>query len=228
MKDFAILTVLFNDSQELYDMSIRAFDCFPKEIELFSVVNKRLENKEYPKFVKYIDNDENCLARAWNIGLKELFKRYNYVIVSGLDSMSPPLNLLEELVDTLKDHPEYGLTAGVALGRQIESYEIKHGDGSFSFYCISKECYEKVGSFNEDYKPAYFEDDDYLERLWEKGYKPTKNEHVIYWHMSQGTVKHSLELKKKYAEFMNKNLALFKKTYGKVPDHLPKDIKFGT
>ena len=223
--NFAILTVMYNDTKEGYETNMRAFDYFPKEAEQVCIINKSFETPDIDN-VRFIKNDENCLARAWNIGLKEIFKKYDFVVVSGLDSMAPPLHLIQQLVDLNKNNPTYGFTAGVALGVQINRYSVEHGDGSFSFYCISKECFEKVGDFDERYKPAYFEDNDYLERMWKAGYKPQKDNFVVYHHMFQGTVKQSPELQKQYAEFMNRNLAIFKKDYKKVPDHLPKNIIF--
>lgn len=235
MNKYAILTVIYHENEEQFNMAIRTWDSFPKDADIYAVFNRKYKDGEYPKNIKYLTNDENCLAKAWNMGLTEIFKKYDYAIVSGLDSMSPPEYDLNILVEALSDNPNYGITSAVPMGMVNGVEDIEHGDGSFSFFCISKNTFEaltyedkgkeKVG-FNENYKPAYFEDNDYLERLWDSGYTPKRFNNITYYHLFQGSVKHGQEIARSYGDFMQKNLELFKKTYGKVPDHLPKDIVF--
>lgn len=225
--NYAILTVIYHETKEHFNAAINTWNSFPKEREIFAVTNRKLEGVDYPKSIKYIDNDRNILARGWNLGLQEIFKKYDYTIVSNLDLQSPSDEQLLSMINELDKHPEYGVIG--ANNWDIQSNDnvpLKHGDGSFSLYVISKKTFKKVGKFNEGYLRAYFEDSDYTERLWQSGFKPIKMNSVKYWHYVQGTIKMSDEIRKEYPKFMQKNLELFKKTYGKVPDHLPKDIKF--
>lgn len=221
-----ILTVIYHETVEHFNMAIKAWNSFPEDSNIIAVINKKLDGVEYPDNITYIENDENCLAKAWNKGLKEIFKTSEYAIVSGLDSISPTKDKLEKLVGILKANPSLGIVAAMPLVRERIYDLVLHGDGSFSFFVISKDTFEKVGDFNEDFKPAYFEDDDYLERLWMQKFHPVRVRSVSYYHVEQGTLKYGKETKKQYPVFMQKNLELYKSIYGKAPPHLPVNIKF--
>lgn len=229
--NYPVLTVIYHESDEHLTMAIRAWECFEGYTpEIVGVVNKKLYSAHYPSYVTYIENDENCLASAWNKGLTELFKRHDYVVVSGLDSMVRP-EILESLEVLVEQHPDAGLwsiTPEAMAGGTVEdtTVPIRHGDGSFSFFIISKKLFGKVGGFDERYKPAYFEDNDYLERCWQAGYTPVRHQYLTYYHIFQGTMKYGHDSFKNYPIYMQDNLELFKSTYGKVPDHLPSDITF--
>lgn len=220
----AIVTVVYHETKEHFNMARRTWASMPADSEIVAVVNKKLPGYEYPGYIHYIDNDENCLAKAWNIGLKYFFdKGYEAVFVSGLDS---------ECVDEegMMEMEHIALTKGFAaacgLPQMWDTNEhLQHGDSGFSFFCISKELFEKVGDFDENFKPAYFEDDDYLERMLEKNYWPTRMP-LQYLHITQGTIKYGSEVSRLYPEFMQKNLEYYKYKYGVPPRHLPEDIVF--
>lgn len=228
MNKYAILTVIYHETPAHFNMALRTWKSFPEDAEIIAVINKRLDGVEYPDFITYLENDENCLARAWNMGLKYLFnKGYENVFVSGLDSESPNVDDLDVLAGAATDD---GFSAATPLGMQslgvANQLPVKHGDGSFSFFCINKDCFELVGDFDEGFKPAYFEDNDYLERMWQEGLRPVRRQDVQYFHIFQGTVKNGEDIKREYPVFMQKNLEYFREKWGFTPPHLPSDIKF--
>jgi len=239
MDKIQILTVIYHESHEAFSL-FKKFVKSCKDAQITAVVNKKLDGVEYPQNIIYIDNDENCLSKAWNIGLKKLFKEHKFVFVSGNDSLSPSDSDLKQMVKVLKQNPHYGVLSAnhtqdplvykyltkAPFSKNYELENVSHGDGSFSFFLISKECYEDVGNFDENFKPAYFEDNDYLERLWLKGYAPKMLIDIIYYHLVQGSVKLNKTTASKYPEFMNKNLKYFREKWNKTPEHLPNDIKF--
>jgi GT2 family glycosyltransferase len=171
-------------------------------------------------------NSENCLASAWNKGLKQLFKKYNKVLVIGTDQEVLKEDI-ENLLEYSNKYPDAGLWSAKPIETRPKTHnKVEHGDGSFSYFIISKEAYEDTGEFDENFKPAYFEDNDYLERLWLRGYIPVQTQHIKFLHLTQGSVKYSQEDAKAYPKYMQDNLNYFKAKWNKVPDHLPEDIKF--
>jgi GT2 family glycosyltransferase len=240
-KDYAILTVAYLTSKEHKNMAIKSYETMPDDIQRLAIVNNndaKLALMDYND--GYIENDENCLAKAWNTGLELLFKTYDYVLVSNLDVMfTGNLDVkLREGFDQMARHEGEDVTGIIAATytKDVMSMHtplistsyipVKHGDGSFSCYMISKKMFEDVGYFDENFKPAYFEDDDYLERAKAQGYMPMRREDASFWHYGQGTVQNDKELSKEYATFMQKNLEYYKKKHKGVPDHLPTDIRF--
>lgn len=224
------LTVIYNPTEELYNMSIQFLGMYPPSAVITAVKNLSYSRGEYPKGPKYIENSENCLSRAWNVGLKEIFKEYDYAVVTGMDSTFPSESQIKRLAEEAKKD-RVGVTAATPIEfinkNESTKVDIKHGDGSFSFFVISKKCFEDVGDFDENFKPAYFEDNDYLERLWQKGYTPKRFSIINYYHVIQGTYKGSEEVRHDYPIFMQKNLDYFRKKWGKTPEHLLPNIKFG-
>lgn len=219
-----ILTVVYHENKEHYKMALKTWASLPKDWPKLAVMNLALSGVEYPNDITYIANNENCLARAWNLGLTRLFDDSEYVFLSNLDCFAPSEDEMLEMYRLLVSNPEYGMVS--CIQSQSPLNPVKHGDGSFSFFLLSSRAYYDVGAFDERYKPAYFEDCDYLERLWGKGYKPISVNSKTYMHIGQGTLKAGDKVKKDYPAFMQKNLETFKETYGKVPDHLPVSVSF--
>jgi len=239
-KGIAILSVVYAQTEEHKNIITRSFESIPESFYKATVVNDNTAGVDIKKYNdKVIKNPVNCLAKAWNMGLEFLFeeKDYQHVLVTNLD-VSMPSNLAYTLYRASLKNTKAGMWAANPsdLFSHLEystEYEVtettpmKHGDGSFSCFLLSREAYEIVGKFDENYTPAYFEDCDYLERLWAAGYEPVKVLNARYFHFVQGTIKLGTEEKKtEYSEFMQKNLEYFQKTYGKTPEHLPQDIKF--
>lgn len=235
MNNIGVLTVIYHESDEHVVLAKNTMGSMPKDIEKVAIVNKLHDKSILKLFSTHTQNSENCLARAWNIGLEMLFLKYDYVLVMGLDHLVNT-NTISDLMSFAKKYPGAGLWSATATNEFNEFSQeefnidqkalVKHGDGSFSFFIIHKDAFKKVGKFDEEFRPAYFEDNDYLERLWKSGYQPLRATNIKFYHLFQGTVNHGNEIKQQYPIFMQKNLELFKKKWGKVPDHLPLDIKF--
>lgn len=235
MKDVAVLTVVYFERDIQAKMAYQTWNGL-KDFYIQVVENRNDSDLLYVRNTidgeelinDIIINDENCLARGWNKGLKKLFKDYKYVIVSGLDSVPPSKKHLEFMRDKLEKYPQLGLVS--AKPEDIKAVspesEVQHGDGSFSFFMISKKCFEDIGDFDENFKPAYFEDNDYLERIWEKGYNPLRLNCVEYTHVFQGSVTFGEDAARNYSKFMQKNLNYFRKKWGFTPPHLPENAKF--
>lgn len=231
MHNYKFLTVVYHETPAHFNMAKKAWGSIDNT-KTVAVINKALKYHNYPQGIKYIQNRENNLSMAWNRGLKSIFTTCDYAVVMGLDSIAPEPEQVQELIEALENNPNLGLVSATGVAgyvfrlTQPSWTPVKHGDGSFSFFVISKEAFQKVGEFDTNFSPAYFEDNDYLERLWEAGYTPMRAEHISYYHVFQGTIKRGDGISKKYADFMNKNLNYFRQKWGKTPDHLPPDIRF--
>lgn len=108
-------------------------------------------------------NDENCLAKAWNKGIKEARDEgCDLYIISNLDVILNK-DTIDELVKTedlmLWSPYEVRITDGAVVSYQTNGFL------SFSFFAIKPECVDKVGYFDEAFKPLYWEDVDYGYRM---------------------------------------------------------------
>jgi glycosyltransferase involved in cell wall biosynthesis len=110
----------------------------------------------------YRDPDDHNLgvARSWNVGAREVLDRdLDYLVI-----MSTAMRFGPELHTTWK--------------RQMEEFwgaKVIEADGhSWHLIALHRTCFEKVGFFDENFYPAYFEQTDWCYRLrmagWEHGF----------------------------------------------------------
>lgn len=79
-----------------------------------------------------------------------------------------------------------------------------------SFYCMPRWIYEKVGGYDEQFVPAYFEDDDIINRWREAGIKLKVVEGVVIRH-DPGTTMDSLPNRD---EVFERNQKLYREKWG--------------
>ena len=238
----AHLSVIYVTNPDLVRLAQETYQSVPKAIFKLAVVNANPVGFEVSNWTtETLHNTENCLSLAWNKGierLKDLGCRY--VFATNLDVLVSK-SLLKSLYLLLKKQPTFGMVSATS----VESYPdyrrliqakspystfepIEHGDGSFSCFLLDIEAFAKVGPFDVNFKPAYFEDNDYLERLWSCGYTPQRITNQYYFHHQQGTLKTCRETLLAYPAFMQRNLEYFQQKHGKTPEHLPADVSFIT
>lgn len=168
----AIITTPFLTVEEHTNKMIASYDSFiSKKHELYkiAIINRAvgldvdiiIANNDYVEI-----NDENCLARAWNKGVrKAIEKNCDLILISNLD-VKLDKNTIDELakVENLLMWSPYEIR-GVGMSAKVQSYGYNEGLFSFSCFMMKPECIEKVGYFDETFKPCYWEDVDYGRRL---------------------------------------------------------------
>lgn len=114
------------------------------------------------------------VAASWNAGVKQaIADGMDYVFVANDDILLSE-TCVDRMVDAFDD-PDIGLITGtdckflVNEPRDIVTYEVDDysvvSGPDFALFAIRPECFVEVGDFDEEFKPAYFEDNDYCRRL---------------------------------------------------------------
>lgn len=106
--------------------------------------------------VHIIPRTVNILSGAWN-DIMTTFPD-DYVIIAN-DDVMPHKHSVEALVNAALDRPDVAMWNG--SGDQTQGV----GGNSYSFFLLRKWAYAQVGPFDQRFKPAYFEDNDYDYRL---------------------------------------------------------------
>lgn len=106
--------------------------------------------------VHILPRAENILSGAWN-DLMTLWPD-DYIIIAN-DDVKPHKHSVEALVNAALDRPDVAMWNG--SGDQTQGV----GGNSYSFFLLRKWAYTLIGPFDEKFKPAYFEDNDYDYRL---------------------------------------------------------------
>lgn len=101
--------------------------------------------------VHILPRAENILSGAWN-DLMTLWPD-DYIIIAN-DDVKPHKHSIEALIGAAMARPDVAMWNGSG-----------HSGNSYSFFLLRKWAYQQVGPFDERFKPAYFEDNDYDYRL---------------------------------------------------------------
>lgn len=163
------------------DLLIRLINSIDYPVEnlviLFQGKNQEEEEENKEQFTqnKYIEkytfvycNMNIGVSRGWNYILRNYMKPDEYCLISGDD------NYFEN--GSLQKIAEYISNTANALDNVYIGLNIKRNDNTiipsgFSSYIITPKIHEKVGLFDENIYPAYFEDDDLWKRIVISGEK---------------------------------------------------------
>ncbi len=141
-------------------------------------------------------NDNRGVAKSWNQGI-DLARQagYTHVLVSNDDIVYSPGYL-----DTLLRDFEFGefdLLTGSNMRESRSSTEIlditsKGGDyvafnPDFSSFMVRSDIFDRAGRFDENFFPAYFEDNDYHRRLNLLGMKSGRSLGAYMYHAGSVT-----------------------------------------
>lgn len=156
-----------------------------------------------------IDNwrEQRTLSTSWNIGIDiAITYECDFILIINDDVLFSPWTLVGLIAAYEK---EFGTGVGMTTGRNIrdsiqpeEIFNIEipswadhryseHPD--FSCFLIRPDTFYKVGRFDENFKPAYFEDNDYHRRITLLGYKAIATEWAPYYHYGSLTQNADIE-----------------------------------
>lgn len=187
------------------------------------------------KFDKLIIN-ENCLASAWNKGINGcLDSDCEYIVIPNLD-IEFRSDTVDNLVKFAKENQEYNgkrvlMWGGLEikdkskLNDSLPSESISEGAG-FWFYMIHRDLFKLVGEFDENFKPAYFEDNDMAYRIKLAGYTSLTSNQVQAFHYGSSTLNNDAELAKTMPAFFEKNKEYYIKKWGGLPEQERYDVPF--
>ena len=129
----------------------------------------------------HLRNEEpwSC-ARSWNYGVNDAFTRgYDYVLILNNDIILHPeaIDIMVERFEKEKDSDLVMVTCLDVRGEceypvdVVELSPEKKKDvpesphPNFSAFMINKKCWDIIGEFDENFRPCYFEDNDYHHRI---------------------------------------------------------------
>lgn len=143
----------------------------------------------------------DCYSASMNNALKKA--KGDYLTIPGIaDDIEVAEGWLDNMIDFLQNNKGVGMGVFKVSNPSgsLESYGgYFHPTERFNLtpdddpqYCgyglVTRECFEKVGLMDENFKPIYCEDVDYGLRVWQAGYKvsvcPEAN--IIHHHELEG------------------------------------------
>jgi len=183
---------------------------------------KLLQNlAKFPNQIHIYNRHRVSVSVAWNQGLKRAMQdpefKYAYVINNDID-FEP--YTVDRLVSFVEAHPEYVILSGLNT-RDFNKQAGQVGEDccDFAAFLITKTCIDKVGLFDENFVGAYFEDNDYHERVKRAGLKSCVVCDVGHYHHGSRTLKEGWTTEERSILSLNyeKNKAYFKQKWGFLP-----------
>lgn len=160
-------------------------------------------------FAHYRSEERMSFSKSCNVGIRDAFERgYDYVFVLNNDTLLHP-DAIDNLVMRFLDeerrtqNPNHNLAMATCMdvtgecrgepqavlkldvAEKIAVPETEHP--CFSGFMINKMCWEKVGEFDENFKPAYYEDNDYHYRINLAGLKAIVLPTSMFYHYGSRT-----------------------------------------
>lgn len=176
-----------------------------------------------------IDNWRNprSVSESWNLGIDIAIERLcDYILVINDDVVLSPWtidNQIEYLENPHKKAAGVRMTTGWATGKdyvEMMNWPEPEGEGPFvsgaDFACflITPEVFNEIGRFDENFKPAYYEDNDYHRRVLMAEYKIEIVTTAPYLHYGSVTQKESGVVNNFQ---MQQNLQYYKNKWGGGP-----------
>lgn len=152
------------------------------------------------------------VAASWNWFMNNVPMEHGFMIISNDD--------VEFQKDTVRLFYEE---------MQKPDVEMALGEnGSWSMYTLSKKLFDDVGGFDENFYPAYFEDNDfhYRMRLMNRNFVHAK--HISYGHQTSSTLAAFDDQRtEKHHQDFRKNRAYYNNKWGGLPLQEKFTVPFG-
>jgi GT2 family glycosyltransferase len=157
---------------------------------------------------------ERSVAGAWNKGCE-------LALTNGADYLAIVANDTELREDCLDKLIEFGESGGADLWsaisfnnrNQIDPNETADG-ADFSCFMMRSGTLQKHGFFDPNYRPAYFEDNDYYGRVVLGGGECRVVHAAQFFHHGSMTVREDAEMAHHVSYWFGKNRAYFSKKWG--------------
>jgi len=167
--------------------------------------------------VLYEAGVERTVAGAWNHGCAgALADGVNYMAIVANDTRAR-----EDCLDALIAYGESGaigeadLWSGISHNNRDEIDTTQTGDGAdFSCFMIRPATLAKHGRFDSNYRPAYFEDNDYYGRVVLGGGKCRVVHAAQFFHHGSMTVRQDAEMAHHVTFWFEKNREYFRRKWG--------------
>lgn len=155
----------------------------------FKVFAECMASVDHPIHPIVLDNWNNNrgVAASWNEGMrKSLELGNNYALITNDDARFTP-GAIKEMYDTIKYKTNAALVCPNQNGQRGNDGLIEGEADFFCFLVDIKKLTEGAGWFDENFVPAYFEDNDMHLRIGLAGLKTYMLSNVIVHHVGSAT-----------------------------------------
>jgi hypothetical protein len=178
-------------------------------------------------FRQVIDEGDKHVPGGWNCGIVEALKVHADFVLVIANDVTVDDGFLEELVTFgMEASPKVAIWSGIARNLYKPTFGRKEeGICDFSAFMVRPQTIEKHGWFDENFKPAYFEDNDYHARVTLGGDTAGMIHDAHFHHVKSMTIQEDAEQAHHVNAWHGKNRDYFAAKWGvTVPAGSEKDI----
>lgn len=232
-----LVVMLTFDLLSFTKKAIASIRCW-HDYDLFVVDNESTDGtREWlkEKGIKFVSK-RTSVAGAQNIGIDEFLKgNYDYMILLNNDLVLryDALDTLIEVADETKCYgcmstpvdntPPWAVDEAVPKADWEWKEIVDIPAGSYSATLLSKECIEKVGKFDESFRPRYIEDNDYTLRIRIAGQKFLHSGKSLFYHALGAVETMNPDAKKNRDVNWGRNIRRYTEKWG-FPPHEKQEL----
>lgn len=172
----------------------------------------------------YLEN--KGVAAAWNIGTRRAIEDGCDIIFILNDDIVISPSAIDHMVNIWGRASDLGVLTGTDHRNSHSPAEVFNMDfpeyegglldaPDFAFFSITPFTYSYIGAFDENFKPAYFEDNDYVYRTLLAGLRPLRSQNAAFYHYGSRTQNHGAPVVPS-SQFV-KNRSLYVEKWGGLP-----------
>jgi GT2 family glycosyltransferase len=181
-----------------------------------------------PDIIAYKNPLISSLAGLWNLGIKRaindgcsLFLVLNNDIILAKNTIDNMVKKIETgkyiMVTGVNDQSVENPDDMMDVEKEYDENEPDNEHPDFSCYMINKAFIEKVGLFDENYRVAYFEDNDTHAKIALSGEKAVSTVSATYYHFCSKTSLNNPHLSEIIGNAFKQNKEYFKEKWGIYP-----------
>jgi GT2 family glycosyltransferase len=184
----------------------------------FDLFTELMATVDYPVKPIIMDNwkENRGVSGAWNEGMKKSLQYGNNYAIIANDDVTFPANTIRELYDTIRYTK--AVTVSPNQNRYEPGFKLVNGADFFCFIVDIKQLIENVGWFDENFFPAYFEDNDMHRRIRLAGLKNYIRTDLTVHHVGSATQNHDPEKPVTTNEAWDHNQNYYISKWGGMPD----------
>ncbi len=165
-----------------------------------------------------VDDKERSVAGAWNRGMElAMDAGIEQFLISAVD-VGAERGMIDALLGYGERHAEASVWSSCANGEMEGSGEEAVDRCDFSCFMMRRGTLERHGWFDREYKPAYFEDNDYVTRVVLGGQEPKQVTAARHRHEGSLTIKLDPEMAGHVRHWFGVNAARFRAKWGEQTD----------
>lgn len=179
------------DATISYVLAVNAWDenkmGVPAGVSIWNYLRQEMYKVIRPSDVGWIIDGGGSVSSAWNRGIVHgQMIGADMFLFLGNDCELDPAALLA-LIDYGQDNPDVDIWSAVRASN-ARAGEVTEGC-DFSVFCARPRTFDRFGTFDCNFFPAYFEDNDYCARVWLGGGSALAVHNATYTTQGSGTIK---------------------------------------